>query len=184
MIKKALLVLAAGTMVLAACGGGASDVVASDRQGGEAPGGGDRGTVRLYAYSAPKPGFDAVIRAFAATGAGSGVTFEPSYGASGDQSRKVAAGAPADVVSFSLEPDVTRLVDTIRSAGVKTIFAESSVNPKVEQAIAREAGARVGPPLWADSLGEGVTYIGSIEANTRALVEGFTGRPAECALGA
>ena len=35
----------------------------------------------------------------------------------------------------------------------KTIFAESSVNPKVEQAIAREAGARVGTALWADSLG-------------------------------
>jgi hypothetical protein len=50
------------------------------------------------------------------------------------------------------------------------------VSPKVEQAIAREAGARVGRPLWADSLGPGVSYIGSIEANTRAIVEGFGGR--------
>ena len=40
--------------------------------------------------------------------------------------------------------DVARLVDTIRRAGVRTIFAESSVSPKVEQAIAHEAGARVG----------------------------------------
>ena len=43
----------------------------------------------------------------------------------------------------------------------------------------REAGAKVGKELWADSLGpegsDGATYIGSIEANTRALVEGFTG---------
>ena len=75
-------------------------------------------------------------------------------------------------------------MDTIRAAGVKTIFAESSVNPKVEQAIAREAGARVGPPLWADSLAPGGTYIESIVDNTRALVEGFTGRPAECELDA
>ena len=67
---------------------------------------------------------------------------------------------------------------------MRTIFAESSVNPKVEQAIAREAGARVGPPLWADSLAPGGTYIGSIVDNTRALVEGFTGRPAECDLDA
>ena len=42
---------------------------------------------------------------------GEGVTFETSYGASGDQSRAVEAGADADVVHFSLEPDVTRLVD-------------------------------------------------------------------------
>ena len=33
------------------------------------------------------------------------------------------------------------------------MFAESSVNPKVEQAIARESGARIGAALWADSLG-------------------------------
>jgi zinc/manganese transport system substrate-binding protein len=96
-------------------------------------------------------------------------------------------GTVIPALSTSAQPsagDVTRLVDTIRSAGVKTIFAESSVNPKVEHAIAREAGARVGPPLWADSLAPGGTYIGSIADNTRALVEGFTGRPAECELGA
>ena len=38
-------------------------------------------------------------------------TFKASYGASGDQSRAVEAGQTADVVHFSLEPDVTRLVD-------------------------------------------------------------------------
>ena len=57
-------------------------------------------------------------------------------------------GTVIPALSTSAQPsagDVTRLVDTIRAAGVKTIFAESSVNPKVEQAIAREAGARVGP---------------------------------------
>jgi sulfate transport system substrate-binding protein len=101
------LVLSAGA--LTACGGGSSDVVAAGRSG--AAEGGSAGTVRLFAYSAPKVGYDAVIPGFAATPAGKGVAFEQSYGASGDQSRKVAAGAPADVVSFSLEPDVTRLVD-------------------------------------------------------------------------
>ena len=74
--------------------------------------------------------------------------------------------------------EVARLVATIRASGVKAIFAESAVNPKVERAIAGEAGAKVGRELWADSLGpdgsDGASYIGSIEANTRALVEGFT----------
>src|SRR5205823_386975 len=38
------------------------------------------------------------------------VTFEQSYGASGDQSRAVEGGLPADIVAFSLESDLTRLV--------------------------------------------------------------------------
>ena len=59
----------------------------------------------------PKPGYDKLIPAFQATDAGKGVQFQQSYGASGDQSRKVAAGAEADFVNFSVEPDITRLVD-------------------------------------------------------------------------
>jgi ABC-type Zn uptake system ZnuABC Zn-binding protein ZnuA len=78
------------------------------------------------------------------------------------------------------------LVRTIQRAGVSAIFAESSVNPKVEAAIASEAGAHVGPALWADTLGprgsDGATYLQSIAANTRALVEGFTGGRQTCRL--
>ena len=48
---------------------------------------------------------------FNATPDGEGVEFSNSFGASGDQSRAVEAGQPADVVHFSLEPDMTRLVD-------------------------------------------------------------------------
>jgi ABC-type Zn uptake system ZnuABC Zn-binding protein ZnuA len=84
--------------------------------------------------------------------------------------------------------EVSDLVATIKRTGVKTIFAESSVNPKVEQAVAREAGARIGAELWADSLGpegsSGESYIGSIEANTRALVDGFSGGAVDCQLSA
>ena len=36
--------------------------------------------------------------------------FTQSYGASGDQSRAVESGLPADYVAFSLETDMTRLV--------------------------------------------------------------------------
>ena len=48
--------------------------------------------------------------AFAATEDGEGTAINADYGASGNQSRKVADGAPADIVNFSVEPDVTRLV--------------------------------------------------------------------------
>jgi ABC-type Zn uptake system ZnuABC Zn-binding protein ZnuA len=75
--------------------------------------------------------------------------------------------------------EVAALVRTIRAQGVRAIFAESSVNAKVEEAIARETGALVGHPLWADTLGPpgsgGATYIDSIAANTRAITEGLTG---------
>ena len=82
--------------------------------------------------------------------------------------------------------EVARLVRTIRSTGVSTIFPESSVNPKLTRAIARDASASVGPALYADSLGArgspGATYLGSLRANTRALVRGFTGGRQDCVL--
>ena len=105
----ATAVALSASMVMGACaGGGASDTVgaaAAAEQDATA------GTVNLFAYAVPKVGYDAVIPAFQATEAGRGVEFQQSYGASGDQSRKVVAGAEADFVNFSVEPDVTRLVD-------------------------------------------------------------------------
>jgi ABC-type Zn uptake system ZnuABC Zn-binding protein ZnuA len=96
-------------------------------------------------------------------------------------------GAVIPALTTAAQPsagDVANLVATIKREGVKTIFAESSVNPKVEEAVARETGARIGTALWADSLGpkgtDGATYVGSIAANTRALVDGFTGGAVDC----
>jgi sulfate transport system substrate-binding protein len=104
------VIAASASIGLTACaGGGASDVVA--QPGSTAAAAGTTSTINLYAYAVPKVGFDAVIPAFQKTAAGKGVQFQQSYGASGDQSRKVAAGAPADFVNFSVEPDITRLVD-------------------------------------------------------------------------
>jgi ABC-type Zn uptake system ZnuABC Zn-binding protein ZnuA len=81
--------------------------------------------------------------------------------------------------------ETAELVDAIRTENVKAIFAESSVDPKVEEAIAREAGATLGDPLWADTLGppgsSGDTYVESIAANTRVLVDGFSGGETACA---
>jgi ABC-type Zn uptake system ZnuABC Zn-binding protein ZnuA len=75
--------------------------------------------------------------------------------------------------------ETAELVETIRDQGVRAIFAESSVNAKVEQAIAGETGARVGSALWADTLGPegsgGETYLASIAANTRAIADGLAG---------
>jgi ABC-type Zn uptake system ZnuABC Zn-binding protein ZnuA len=69
------------------------------------------------------------------------------------------------------------LIDTIRRTGVRAVFAESSVNPKLASVIAGETGARVGSDLWGDSLGptgsSGATYLGAIAANTDAIAQGL-----------
>jgi sulfate/thiosulfate transport system substrate-binding protein len=67
-------------------------------------------TLSLVAYSTPKDAYGKIIPAFQATSAGKNVSFNQSYGASGDQARAVAAGLSADVVALSLEPDVSTLV--------------------------------------------------------------------------
>jgi sulfate/thiosulfate transport system substrate-binding protein len=100
------LTTAALALAVGGCGG-ASDEVG----GGNTAAAGEGGTkLALVAYAVPKVGFDEVIPAFNATPEGEGVAFSQSYGASGDQSRKVESGLPADIVNFSVEPDLTRLV--------------------------------------------------------------------------
>ena len=64
----------------------------------------------LVAYSTPREAYAKIIEAFQKTPAGRDVSFDQSYGASGEQSRAVEQGLPADVVAFSLAPDVTRLI--------------------------------------------------------------------------
>jgi len=68
------------------------------------------GSVSLVAYSTPAPAYAKLIAAFQATAAGSGVTFSQSFGPSGTQATAVTSGLPADVVNFSLTPDMTKLV--------------------------------------------------------------------------
>jgi sulfate/thiosulfate-binding protein len=68
------------------------------------------GSVALVAYSTPNVAYGQIIPAFQKTSAGKGVSFTQSYGASGDQAQAVLNGLHADVVAFSLEPDMTRLV--------------------------------------------------------------------------
>jgi sulfate/thiosulfate transport system substrate-binding protein len=75
-------------------------------------GGGGGSSIDLVAYSTPQQVYeDSVEPAFKNTDDGDGIDFSNSFGASGDQSRAVEAGQHADVVAFSLEPDITRLVE-------------------------------------------------------------------------
>jgi sulfate/thiosulfate-binding protein len=98
LITLSITVLVVG-VVLAGCGGGGS----SEK-------------LALVAYSTPQEAYKKLIPAFQDTADGKGITFSQSYGASGDQSRSVVSGLPADVVEFSYTPDMERLVEANKVA--------------------------------------------------------------------
>lgn len=65
-------------------------------------------------------------------------------------------------------------VDSIREFGVKAIFVETSVNPKLIREIAQEAGVVIGGELYSDSMGPpgsaGETYLGMMRENVIRIV--------------
>ena len=140
---------AAASLALAACGSGSS--------GGS--GSSPKVTLSLVAYSTPQAAYAKLIKAFQATAAGKNITFTQSYGASGDQSRAVAAGLKADVVTFSLEPDITRLV--------KANLVDASWNTGQYKGMVTDSvvviGTRKGNPkslkTWDDLIKPGVQVI-------------------------
>jgi sulfate/thiosulfate-binding protein len=113
----------------------------------------------LVAYSTPKDAYGQLISAYQKTSAGSGVSFSQSYGASGDQSRAVAAGLDADIVAFSLQPDITSLVQ-------KNLVAKNWNKDKYKGMVTRSVVVfivRDGNPkklkTWNDLLKPGVQVI-------------------------
>jgi sulfate transport system substrate-binding protein len=105
----ALATLALAAVVVAGCGSDDDSSKASSSDKASAPN--DGAKVTLVGFSAPREAHEAIIESFGKTRDGEGVEFEQSYGASGDQSRAVEGGLPADVVHLALEPDVQRIVD-------------------------------------------------------------------------
>jgi ABC-type Zn uptake system ZnuABC Zn-binding protein ZnuA len=80
--------------------------------------------------------------------------------------------------------DVAALDALIRREGVRAVFPESSLSPKLARAIARDTGATSRYTLYGDTLGPkgsaGATYLGMEAANARAMAQAFTGRPDAC----
>jgi sulfate transport system substrate-binding protein len=97
MIKAAAAASVAGVLALTGC---------------SATGASSKDVLSVVGYSVLEAANKPVFADFQKTSAGKGVEFRTSYGASGDQSRAVDGGLKADVVHFSLETDVTRLVDS------------------------------------------------------------------------
>ena len=149
----ALLVPA--VLALAGCGG------ASDTKGDSAAGAGngDKGTLSLVAYSTPQVVYDELIPAFGKTPAGEGIGFKASFGPSGDQARAVEAGQDADVVTFSTEPDMTRLVDAgLVAPGWKEGPNAGLVTTSVVSFVVRKGNPK-DIRTWDDLLKPGVEVL-------------------------
>jgi sulfate transport system substrate-binding protein len=141
-------------MAIVGCGG------SSDSTSGGAAGGDDsNGTLNLVAYSTPQVVYDQMIPQFKATAAGKGIGFKSSYGPSGDQSRAVEGGQDADVVAFSLAPDMDRLVgDKIVNADWTNTASKGFVSTSVVTFVVRKGNPK-GIHTWADLLKPGVKVV-------------------------
>jgi len=92
-------------LVVAGCGSSSNS---SSTDSGSSSG----GKLDVVGYSTPESVYAETLEpAFEKTSQGKGVSFSNSFGASGDQSRAVAAGQPASVVHFSQAGDMERLVE-------------------------------------------------------------------------
>jgi sulfate/thiosulfate-binding protein len=136
-------------LALAGCGGSSES---------SAPTGESGGNVRLVAYSTPREAYAKLIDLYR-SGAGEGVEFDQSYSASGEQSRAVEAGLDADVVAFSLEPDMTRLVEPgIVSPDWNAGEHKGMVTDSVVVFIVREGNPK-GIKGWDDLTKPGVEVL-------------------------
>ena len=140
------LVLLALPLGVTACGG------SSDEGGGDGSG----GSIDLVAYSTPQTAYEeSIVPAFQETPEGENVDVSASFASSGDQSRAVEGGAPADVVHLPIEPDITRIVE---SGQVAEDYADTTENGGVVQTSVVAFGVRPGNPEgiedWDDLLGD------------------------------
>ena len=91
-------------------------------------------------------------------------------------------GSVIPSISTAAEPsahNVADLIEKIKAQHVRAIFTESSLNPSLEDQIAREAGVKTYATLYGDTLGPpgspGATYIGMERWNVRSIVAGLLG---------
>ena len=148
-----LAVLVGTVLVLAAAG------VAAALSSGDASARAQGGKVRLVAYSTPREAYDKLTDDFKDTTAGRDTSFEQSYGGSGEQARAVIAGLRADVVAFSLEPDMTSLV---KAKLVAPTWKKNRFGGMVTRSVVVFAVRKGNPEkihTWADLIKPGTDVV-------------------------
>lgn len=137
--------VAAALMALTGCGA-SSDAASSTN-------------LNLVGFSILEQPNKQVFSDFQNTSAGKDVTIKGSYGASGDQSRAVAAGQKADIVHFSLETDITRLVDSGQVAKDWNTGPTKGIASQSVVVFVVRKGNPKGIKTWSDLVKPGVKVI-------------------------
>jgi ABC-type Zn uptake system ZnuABC Zn-binding protein ZnuA len=148
------------------------------------PAGQDVYTANAAAYNAQLDDLDAQIMAMWAAVPSAQrrlVTNHDAFGYYIDRYGLTFVGSIIPSMSTDAEASafqVQLLVRLIRQQGVRAIFAESSLNPRLAQAISQQTGVRIYSSLYGDSLGKpgssGDTYIKMMLSNTQTMIEGMT----------
>lgn len=109
------------------------------------------------------------------------VTDHDAFGYFADRYGIEVVGAVIPSQTTQAQPsakDLSALARLIEREQVKAIFPESSLSPKVAEAIASQTGASANYSLYGDTLGPegsgGATYLTMEAANANAMVRGFT----------
>jgi sulfate/thiosulfate-binding protein len=143
-VAVSLLALLAAALGLTACGSSSS---------------GSSKNLALVAYSTPQGAYEKLVPAFQATSEGKGASVSPSFGPSGEQSRAVANGLNAQVVNFSLAPDVEKLV---KAGLVSPTWNQNATHGFVTNSVAVII-VRKGNPKhitgWSDLIKPGVGVV-------------------------
>ena len=138
---------AAAMLVLSACGSDSSSSGSGDTK------------LNIVGFSVIKSAYDDLGTQFAETPGGGGVSFASSYGPSGAQSRAVIAGQKADIVAFSLAPDLTAVAD----AGLVAKDWDSGPTKGIASSSVVVIAVRKGNPKgikgWADIVKPGVKIV-------------------------
>ncbi|HEX4463097.1 MAG TPA: zinc ABC transporter substrate-binding protein [Solirubrobacterales bacterium] len=115
------------------------------------------------------------------------VTDHDAFGYFADRYGIEVVGAVIPSQTTQAQPsakDLSALAKLIEREHVKAIFPESSLSPKVAEAIASQTGASSSYTLYGDTLGpegsSGATYLTMEAANANAMVRGFTGGRRGC----
>jgi len=118
------------------------------------------GSINLVAYSTPAAAYTAITTAFAKSPTGTGITVASSYGPSGQQARNVVAGQSADVVNFSLEPDMEKLVQAgiVAPSWVKVGPDHGMVTDSVVVFVVRKGNPKH-ITTWSDLVKSGVQVV-------------------------
>lgn len=113
------------------------------------------------------------------------VTNHDAFGYFADRFGLDIAGALIPSLSTEAQPsagETRKLVNKVKSEEIPVIFTEASVNPKLANAVARDAGVKAEGPLYMDSLGPrgsgAATWLEATRRNSKVVLLGLGGRSA------